>query len=162
MSVKSKLGADDLVKARNINVDTKDRVVTLTGTVQSPTEENRALEIARNTKGVADVIDRMSVASGEPGAAPTTGLDTAPSTSVRGAISDATVTSDVKARLLADPDVSALRIDIDTRGGVVTLTGIVNSPAQKSRAVELAGKADNVVRVEDNLLLQEVPPTPPR
>ena len=56
-----------------------------------------------------------------------------------------------------DPDVSALRIDIDTRG-VVTLTGIVNSPAQKSRAVELAGKADNVV-AEDNLLLQEVPPS---
>lgn len=157
-SVKSKLVADDLVKARNLDVDTKDRVVTLTGSVQSPTEENRALEIARNTKGVADVIDRMSVASGEPGAAPTTGLET----SVGSAISDATITSDVKARLLADADVSALKIDVDTRGRVVTLTGIVSSPAQKSRAIELAGKADNVARVEDNLLLQEVTPTPPR
>jgi hyperosmotically inducible periplasmic protein len=161
-SVKSKLVADDVVKARNIDVDTKDRVVTLTGTVQSPTEENRALEIARNTKGVADVIDRMSVAAGEPGAAPTTGLDSAPARSVGGAIGDATISSDVKARLLADADISALKIDVDTRDRVVTLTGIVNSPAQKSRAVELAGKADNVARVEDNLLIQETTPAPGR
>jgi osmotically-inducible protein OsmY len=68
--VKSKLVADDMVKARNINVDTRDHVVTLMGTVQSPTEENRAIEIARNTKGVADVVDRLSVFSSEPGAAP--------------------------------------------------------------------------------------------
>jgi osmotically-inducible protein OsmY len=38
------------------------------------------------------------------------------------------------------------------------LTGIVNSAAQKSRAVEVANKADNVVRVEDNLLVQESTP----
>ena len=67
-SVKAKLVADDLVKARNIDVDTRDRVVTLRGTVQSPTEENRAVEIARNTNGVADVVDRISVVSAEPGA----------------------------------------------------------------------------------------------
>ena len=158
-SVKSKLVADEMVKARSINVDTRDRVVTLTGTVQSPTEENRALEIARNTKGVADVVDRMSVASGEPGSAPTTGqLDSAPSTSVGRAIGDATITSDVKARLLTDAEVSGLKIDVDTRDRIVTLTGIVNSAAQKSRAVEVANKADNVVRVEDNLLVQESTP----
>ena len=162
-SVKSKLIADNIVKARDINVDTRDRVVTLTGTVQSPTEENRALEIARNTKGVADVIDRMAVISSEPGAAPTTGqLDSAPATSVGGAISDAAITSDVRARLLADPDVNAQKIDVDTRDRVVTLTGIVNSPAQKSWAVELAKKADNALRVEDNLLVQESTPAPRR
>ncbi len=105
-SVKSKLVADDFVKARNISVDTQDRVVTLTGTVQSAIEESRAIEIARNTSGVADVVDKMSVASAEPGAAPTTGLDTAPATSVGGAISDAAITSDVRARLLADADVN--------------------------------------------------------
>src|SRR5215470_16958364 len=98
-SVKSKLVADEVVKARNIDVDTRDRVVTLTGTVQSPIEESRALEIARDTKGVADVVDKMSVASsGEPGAAPTTGF-TAPG--VSGAVGDTTITNDVRARLLA-------------------------------------------------------------
>jgi hyperosmotically inducible periplasmic protein len=156
-SVKSKLIADDVVKARNINVDTHDRVVTLTGTVQSPTEESRAIEIARNTKGVADVVDKMSVASGEPGAAPTTGLDGAPATAVGGAVGDATITSDVRARLLADADVNGQKIDVDTHDRVVTLSGTVATLEQKSKAVELAGKADNVVRVEDNLLVQSTP-----
>ena len=161
-SVKSKLVADDMVKARNIDVDTRDRVVTLTGTVQSPTEENRAVEIARNTKGVADVVDRIAIVSAEPGAAPTTGLDSAPAPSIRGAVGDATITSDVKARLLADSDVSGLRIDVDTRDGVVTLSGTVANAAQKARAVDLAAKADNVVRVEDNLLVKGSAPQPVR
>lgn len=60
-SVKGKLVADDLVKARQINVDTKDHVVTLTGEVTTPEEETRALQIARNTDGVRDVIDQITV-----------------------------------------------------------------------------------------------------
>jgi len=158
-SVKSKLVSDDIVKARTIHVDTKDRVVTLTGTVQSPTEENRALELARNTNGVADVVDRLTVAAAaEPGAAPTTGAtDAAPAGSVGGAISDAAITSDVKARLLADPDVSGLTINVDTRDHVVTLSGTVASAAQKARALDLAHKVDSVTRVEDNLMVQASP-----
>ena len=155
-SVKSKLVADEMVKARNIDVDTKDRVVTLTGTVQSAIEENRAVEIARNTQGVADVVDRLAIVSAEPGSAPTSGFGS-PATSIGGAIGDATITSDVKARLLADPDVSGIRIDVDTRDRVVTLSGTVASAAQKARAVELAAKADNVVRIEDNLLVSAAP-----
>jgi osmotically-inducible protein OsmY len=60
-AVKGKLVADDLVKARQINVDTKDKVVTLTGEVQTQAEETRALEIARETNGVRDVIDQIAV-----------------------------------------------------------------------------------------------------
>jgi hyperosmotically inducible periplasmic protein len=156
--VKSKLIADETVKARNINVDTQDKVVTLSGMVQSPVEERRAIEIAQNTKGVADVIDKMSVMSPEPGAAPTTGqLDTAPATAVGGAIGDATITSDVKARLLADTEIDGQKIEVQTHDRVVTLSGTVGTAAQKSRAVDLATKADNVVRVEDNLLVQSAP-----
>jgi osmotically-inducible protein OsmY len=77
-SVKSKLVADDLVKARQINVDTKDHVVTLTGTVQSTEEENQALQIARNTKGVSNVVDNIAVQGSEQNAAPTTGTEPAP------------------------------------------------------------------------------------
>ena len=60
-AVKGKLIADDLVKARQINVDTKDKVVTLTGQVQSQAEESRALQIARETNGVRDVVDQINV-----------------------------------------------------------------------------------------------------
>ena len=60
-AVKNKLIVDDLVKARQINVDTQDKVVTLTGDVQSDAEESRALQIARDTNGVRDVIDQINV-----------------------------------------------------------------------------------------------------
>jgi osmotically-inducible protein OsmY len=60
-SVKSKLVADDLVKARQINVDTRDKVVTLTGQVNSSEEETRALQIARATDGVLEVIDQIDI-----------------------------------------------------------------------------------------------------
>ena len=60
-AVKNKLIADDLVKARQINVDTADKVVTLTGDVRTEAEESRALQIARDTNGVRDVIDQINV-----------------------------------------------------------------------------------------------------
>lgn len=157
-SVKTQLMADELVKARNINVDTKDHVVTLTGTVQSAAEEAKALQIARSTKGVTDVVDNIVIGP-EPGAAPTTGLaDTPIGTAAAEAVTDAGITTQVKTRLLADPDVSGLRIDVDTRDRVVTLSGTVSTPAEKARALDLAGKVDNVMRVEDKLTVR--PRTP--
>ena len=60
-AVKNKMIADDVVKARQINVDTHDKVVTLKGEVRTAEEESRALQIARNTNGVRDVIDEISV-----------------------------------------------------------------------------------------------------
>src|SRR5580765_6241755 len=71
-SVKSKLIADEMVKARSLDVHTEDGVVTISGEVQSAMEEARAIDLARNTKGVSDVVDKMALVSpGEPGAAPT-------------------------------------------------------------------------------------------
>jgi hyperosmotically inducible periplasmic protein len=152
-AVKAQFAADELVKARNINVDTRNHVVTLTGTVQSQQEETKALQIARNTRGVADVVDNITVgSSSEPGSAPTTGrVGETPATEP---ITDAGITAKVKTRLLADPDVAGLRIDVDTRDGIVTLSGVVSSAAEKAHAVELAGKVDNVNRVEDRLTVR--------
>ena len=60
-SVKSKLTADDSVRATDINVDTQDHVVTLTGTVHSFTAKEQALKLARETDGVREVIDRIEI-----------------------------------------------------------------------------------------------------
>ena len=60
-SVKSKMAADNTVKASEINVDTHNHVVTLNGTVGSQAERERAVMIARNTKGVNSVIDDLKV-----------------------------------------------------------------------------------------------------
>ena len=60
-AVKSKMAADDTVKASEINVDTHNHVVTLNGTVGSKAEKERAAMIARNTKGVNSVVDDVTV-----------------------------------------------------------------------------------------------------
>ena len=60
-AVKSKMAADDTVKASEINVDTHNHVVTLNGTVGSNAERERAVMIARNTNGVNSVIDDLRV-----------------------------------------------------------------------------------------------------
>jgi hypothetical protein len=59
--IKSKMALDDLVKARNINVDTNGSVVTLTGVVGSPAERQRAVDLAKQTEGVTSVIDHLRV-----------------------------------------------------------------------------------------------------
>src|SRR5512147_1904361 len=60
-AVKSKMASDDAVKASDINVDTHNHVVTLNGTVASAREKERAVTIARDTKGVTNVIDDLTV-----------------------------------------------------------------------------------------------------
>jgi osmotically-inducible protein OsmY len=59
--IKSKMALDDMVKARTINVDTTGSVVTLTGTVGSNQERERAVRLARETVGVTNVVDKLQV-----------------------------------------------------------------------------------------------------
>ena len=59
--IKAKMALDDSVKALDINVDTADGVVTLTGTVRSQAERTRAVQLARETAGVKSVNDRLTV-----------------------------------------------------------------------------------------------------
>lgn len=60
-AVKSKLAADDMVKAYQVDVDTENRVVTLSGEVETAAQREHAVMIARQTDGVADVIDQLRV-----------------------------------------------------------------------------------------------------
>jgi hypothetical protein len=60
-SIKLQLLFDREVSGQRINVDTKDRVVTLKGVVATDTEKARATRIARDTHGVACVIEQLTV-----------------------------------------------------------------------------------------------------
>lgn len=86
-AVKSKLAADDTVKAYKVDVDTANKVVTLSGEVETEAQRAHAVMIARNTDGVADVVDQLRV---NPTAA-TSGVDV-----------DADVDVDVDDKLEAD------------------------------------------------------------
>jgi osmotically-inducible protein OsmY len=58
-NVKAKFAQDDLVKAHEINVTTRDGVVTLTGEVDSVAARQRAVRLATETEGVSSVVDEL-------------------------------------------------------------------------------------------------------
>jgi hyperosmotically inducible periplasmic protein len=154
-AVKTKLAADDTVRATDINVDTKNGVVTLKGEVQNAAAKTRAIELAKATDGVRDVVDAITVM---PAAAPTSGvMDDAQrkagesARDVSATLGDTGITSAIKTKLLADTAVSGLKIDVDTTDAVVTLKGEVPSAAEKRRAVEIAKDTDGVKSVKDQL-----------
>jgi hyperosmotically inducible periplasmic protein len=60
-NVKTKLAADDTVKAYQIDVDTSNGVVTLAGNVENSAAKDQAVMLARQTDGVRDVVDHMTV-----------------------------------------------------------------------------------------------------
>jgi hyperosmotically inducible periplasmic protein len=172
-AVKSKMAADVTVKASGINVDTHNHVVTLNGTVGSETEKERAVMIARSTKGVNSVIDNLTVGpvatSGAPDrdrdadrdrdfseSAKQTARDAKEKTERTAektgeVVTDAAITSSVKTKFLAEPGVSGLKIDVDTKDNVVTLTGTVKSKAEAEKAVMIARETKGVKRVVNHL-----------
>ena len=69
-------------------------------------------------------------------------------------VDDATITASVKSKLVADRAANLTRVDVDTTNKVVALNGVVESPAQKRRAEELAKQVNGVRRVDNNLQIQ--------
>ena|SRR5436190_4677433 len=218
-AVKSKFLGDTKVSGLNINVDTRDNVVTLTGTVHSTAEKAEAERLARNTTGVKSVISKLTV---DPKKTPANDTKTAAKAEVKdeakdakdatkgttgkavdatkhgaektgeavkhgaektgdavkhGAektgdaakkaghetkdaavkgedvTADAATTAAVKTKLLGDTKVGGMKIDVDTKDNVVTLTGTVNSAAEKTEALRLAKNTTGVKRVIDKLTI---------
>ena len=73
--VKAKLEAQRDLTSASIHVDTANRVVTLSGTAASDTEKQKALQLAKGTDGVKDVVDNLAV---QPATAPTAPPPAAP------------------------------------------------------------------------------------
>jgi hyperosmotically inducible periplasmic protein len=180
-AVKTKLLADKTVGGLKIDVDTSDGVVTLTGPVNSGVERAAALKIARNTKGVksvknklvmdtaattgrTDKDDKLKVeikddtkdardkAKEKAGQAKDATKDAAGK--ARDVTADAAITSAVKTKFLADTLVGGLKIDVDTKDGIVTLTGPVRSAAEKAEAIRLAKTTTGVKSVVDKLTIK--------
>jgi len=66
-------------------------------------------------------------------------------------IDDAGITAQVKTALLNDPDVGGMRIDVDTSKGLVTLSGVVRTRDEESKAIAIARKVDGVRDVKSTL-----------
>ena len=67
-------------------------------------------------------------------------------TVIADATADARITGTIKAKLVKNPNLSALRISVNTTDGVVTLSGSVSSPDEISQALKLALDTEGVPR----------------
>jgi len=62
--------------------------------------------------------------------------------------SDGTITAKVKAGLVTDPVLKGMEINVDTEGGVVMLSGFVESKAEADKAMQVAKGVDGVTNVK--------------
>jgi hyperosmotically inducible protein len=75
-------------------------------------------------------------------------------------LSDAAISTKVKAKLLADEEINPFQIDVDTVGGVVTLGGKVGSEEVSAKAVKIAEGTEGVVKVNNVMQIAGQTPTP--
>ncbi|WP_162782185.1 BON domain-containing protein [Arenimonas caeni] len=87
------------------------------------------------------------------GSAPVLADDHKPERTASQVATDAAITASVKTKLLADDRTKGFDINVTTHNGVVTLEGGADSLAAKLAASELAGQAENVVLIKNNLVV---------
>ena len=80
----------------------------------------------------------------------------------RTAVENAQTAVRVKTALVNDVEIGTLPIDVQAVGGVITLEGIVRTPEQIDRAVDVAGGVEGVVRVQSALVVGDPDPPLPR
>ena len=66
-------------------------------------------------------------------------------------VNDAAITASVSAGFAKDPDLSAIKIDVDTKAGAVSLKGPAPTAAAKARAEEIAKGVQGVTSVNNQL-----------
>lgn len=137
--VKSTFVSDRQVNALDIKVTTFKGTVQLSGFANSQQEIDRAVELARNVEGVKSVkndIRRIPESTGE-------------------YLDDSVITTKVKSAFIADRQVSALDIKVETVKGVVQLNGLADNQQEIDRATELALQVKNVKSVMNNIQLRQ-------
>ena len=161
-SVKAKLLADARTKAFDVNVDTIQGVVTLTGGADSADAKRAAQELAGEVEGVILIKNELIVAT--PGSKARQDANTATASGeVREAldeagdgIDDAWITSKVKTQLLADAAVGGTQITVETTANVVTLGGTADSAAARTAAIRIATATKGVSKVSaDGLVVKK-------
>jgi hyperosmotically inducible periplasmic protein len=139
--VKSALIGNDETKARQINVETEDGVVQLSGFVDSEQMKTAAAATAQSVSGVQEVRNELIVRQGD--------------RSVGRATDDAVIAAKVKSELAADSGLAtATNVNVEVRNGVVQLSGFVASVNQKQQAEQIARQVAGVTDVRNSISLE--------
>jgi osmotically-inducible protein OsmY len=75
-------------------------------------------------------------------------------------LDDSTITAAIKKDLEQAPDYKFNTVDVRTYGGVVQLSGFVDTPEQKNRAADIASHENGVAQVQNNISLKPKPMEP--
>lgn len=138
--VNAALEANDGVKARQVEVVTREGIVYLTGVVDTEEARREAARTTWKVAGVRGVENDLTV--GE--------------RTVGSWLDDVTISSKVKAKLIADTGIKAGDIDVSSSQGVVTLIGRVSTAAIKSAAERIARDTKGVTDVKNELLVGKI------
>jgi len=133
--VKAALIQNSEVSAGKIDVDTVEGKVTLSGVVPSAGEAAEAVRVSQGIEGVRSVRNNLQIGSRTAGQT----------------IDDQILANKIKAKLIAEPGVRSLNVDVDVYQGVVTLTGSVNNQTEKDKVLGIAAKTAGTRSVVDNL-----------
>ncbi len=130
------------VSSSDVNVDTRDGVVTLFGTVPTEAVRGLAVQKVRGLDGVRDVKNQLQVVS----------------KTIEKAVeqSDDSIKDSVKARLDGRDDLKSGKIEVSVAKGVVQLGGTIPSQEQRLTAVYLARSATGVRSVIDEMHLERI------
>ncbi len=169
MKVHSEMVDEDVLSGSDIDVDVKNGVVTLQGTVPSEAARARAIAVAKANDGVKNVVDQLKIApargsnmaakadrAGDKAerAGERAADKTASATRKTGrAIDDGWIKSKIYAQYMADWNtvLNDSDIDVDVQNNNVTLNGTVKTAEAKAKAVSIAKATDGVKSVKDNL-----------
>ena len=152
MKIQAQYFGEDAVKGRHIDVDTSQTGrVSLKGEVETDAARQRAIEIARNTEGVTDVVDQLTVAGTAGAAVADADADDGDDADLDMELDDTWVTAKIESKYFLDDEVKGRNIDVTTENGIVTLTGEVMTAAERRQAVALARSTDGVTDVRDQL-----------
>jgi hyperosmotically inducible protein len=134
------LTEDKTAEASEINLEVYKGVVQLNGFVDNAKEKAQAEAVAKAVSGVKGVENNLLIKQ----ASQTTG----------GAIDDSTVSAKVKTALTESKETKAHDIKVETRGGVVQLSGFVESEAQKAAATKVAQSVEGVKAVKNSISIK--------
>lgn len=138
--IQTSLEDNDKVKARQVDVQTREGVVYLTGVVDTEEARREAGRVAWHTEGVDGVVNDLTVGERTFG----------------NWVDDVMISSKVKSKLIANSDIKAGDIDVGSRQGVVTLIGRVSSRKIKNLAEKIARNTMGVKGVENELKVGKI------
>ena len=145
MKVKSALLYHRNVSGTKTEVSVADGVVTLKGEAASQAQKDLTTEYAKDVEGVKDVKNEMTVAK----------TPKKPEETVGEKIDDASITAQVKMALLSHRSTSAISTKVETKDGIVMLSGKAKNTAEKDLVTKLVSDIEGVKSVANNMSVEE-------